>query len=223
MTIHCAIMYFDSETESGGYLLGSDSRAAIEKLVDEVPLSDKRILQVDKSFRGRRTVGFFRGALPGDENNPHDSFSRYMQSLENLFDDIDEGVDYSHVSLLNDSEKYVLLVGKQTDGFLDLYTVSNARENDQNIAKRLHRLTSDMYHTENKTMFWYAPNTVDYFMSSDRKKLDVKKAQDILEKFLTILSSDLKSTLEIEQDYEPGIPIIYRLNFQGIQRIKGIE
>lgn len=135
MTIHCAITYFDSENESVGYLLGSDSRVTIKEISGDSSQKKEIVFQVDKSFRGRETVGFIRGTILGDQNNPSAGFSRDMQSLENLFDDIEEGTDYSNVPLLQDSEQYVLMIGKQTNGFLDLYTVSNARKKTRMLLK----------------------------------------------------------------------------------------
>jgi hypothetical protein len=207
-------MYFDSESESVGYLIGSDSRAAAIK-----PLSDQRVFQADKSFCGKNTVGFIRGTLSGTEAELQDGFFGRIQSLEEVFDDIDEGVDYSHVPLLKDSNMYALLVGKQSNASLDLFTVSNAREKDPNTAIRLHRLTPQMYHTENHALMWYALFTRDYVVMRSEKKFGIKEAQELLVKLLTIPSDDLRQKLGVELDYEAGKPNMYRIDFQGIQRI----
>ncbi|MBI4144263.1 hypothetical protein HY486_03380, partial [Candidatus Woesearchaeota archaeon] len=219
-TIHCAITYFDPETKSAGYLVGSDSRAAIKVVAGEALKNIKKVFWVDKSFRGRDTIGVIRGRLLVKGREPQNKFSIVMQSLENLFDGIDEGADYSDVPVLGDFEQYILLIGKRTNSTLDLYTVSNIRKDNLNIAKRLHRLTPEMYHTENGTLFWYAPNTPDYLEIRLSKRCDAKEAQYFLEKLLTgPLSISMKRVLKMDRGYDPGKPNIYRLNFQGILRI----
>lgn len=75
-----------------------------------------------------------------------------------------------------------------------------------------------MYYTETATLIWYAPNNRDYLVINVGKKLDTKEAQDFLEK-LTVPASGLKRALGIKQDYEPGKPTLYCVNFKGIQRI----
>ena len=215
MTLHCAITYFDPETKSMGYLLGSDCRAVAKQ--PERP-SEEEVFSVDKSFKGKKTVGFIRGTLNVSGESAQESFSGALESLERAFDDIDEGVDYSGVSVLS-SSRYVLLIGKKSLNALELYTVSNQRDREKNMAQLMFRLTPKMYSTEDHTRVWYSPNSRDYFVIEVSEKLDVNRARDFLEKMLAVPDAEVRELLSIKQGSDLGIPNIYQLDFQGIKKI----
>jgi len=141
MTIHCAVQYFDDKTKSTGYLLGSDSWAAevVEQTPDETLLGKRNLGSMDKHISGKNSIGLMRGHF---SNLRFSEFLAQLQSLENVFDGIEQGIDYSNIPLLTNS-KYTSLVGRQAPEFLDLYTISNQRKTNLHIAERLHRLTSD--------------------------------------------------------------------------------
>ena len=183
MTIHCAITYFDQKTESVGYLLGSDSRAVYSERNSFIPIE----CQVDKSILGKRTVGFVRGHLRGNNKD----FSETLKILENNFENIEEGRNYSNLHQLKNFESYVLMIVKQTPEALDLFTISNARESDLNVAKRLHRIIPQMFNTED-TWFWYAPYRLDY-LELKTNKMSFNEAKYSLKKLLTIYSKELRA------------------------------
>tara|TARA_Y100000310_G_scaffold345414_1_gene464726 strand:- start:5157 stop:5807 length:651 start_codon:yes stop_codon:yes gene_type:complete len=215
MTFHCAGTYFDDETQSVGFLIGSDSRMTTrDKSTLEI-----RTFQVDKSFSGRRTVGFIRGTVPKDGCEPEEKFKSEVDGLDDQFEEIDEGVNYSHISLLARSKKYVLLIGKQSNESLDLYTVSNQRKKDPHVAKRLHRITLEMYHTEETSLFLGSFNDRDYIDLDIMGRMDFNMAKTLMENCLRMNNDKAKELLRVPLDYEPGEPNMYKLSFQGIEKI----
>lgn len=99
ITIHCAITYFDPDTKTTGYLIGADGRAEIH--------GKEETFQVDKSIRGKTTVGVIRGTfLSQDGEKLQDCFLKTLQSLEDVFDTITEDKDYSQNSILGSVENF---------------------------------------------------------------------------------------------------------------------
>ena len=219
MTIHCAVMYFDPETETVGYLLGSDSRGVARIFVGDKPVGNGRVFRVDKSFGGENSVGFFRGRLLSETDDPEGTFSRDVKTLDNVFEDIGEGADYSHVPVLSQAEKYVLLVGKRVEESVELYTVSNLREENPHTAEQLHRITPDFFETERESLVWFAPHSKDYMVAGIEKRLKPERAQKLI---MGLLTDPIVANFS-GADYEPGPPIIYKIGPDGITQLNGVK
>jgi len=211
MTIHAAMIYSDSDRI--GFLLGSDTNAAYKIVGTDVKSGP---FHVDKSIRGRKTIAFIRGVIPGLLDNPIGSFNEVTSSLENVFDDVEENTDYSHLQILTEASTCAFLIGKRTDDALELYTLSNSRDTNPNTANLIHRIQPQS--KPNGTLFWYAANSNNYYFFRGDKVVNFNQAFHRM-RLLLQPPSELLTIVGLEPSYQPGNPTIYRLGFDGIERI----
>ena len=214
MTIHIALLYFDEDTESCGYLLAADTCCS-NTIDDTVELGEMaESFDVDKSFSGDNFIGLVRGAIqiPTSGSVP-ERFYEAVSSLDGHFEDIEEGICYSDHPLLSNIE-YTLLIAKRNPDSLELYSVSNQRKEDERNHKAalLHRIDRKSFHREEKSQLWYAPCTQDYMVAS-LTKCDFHKGAGFLPEVVQI-------SLPHCLDYQPGNSILYEVGFERVGKIQ---
>ena len=221
MTIQCAITYFDKESETIGYLIGSDARAGLQEKSGELRTTTLEV-SIDKSFLGENFVGFVKGTIKGNggEKGSEKCLTR-LRSLNNLFNDIYGGMNYSHIPLLAERSGCGLFIAKQSNDLLELYRLSNFRNNSKtNVARILHQVKPKMYYTAKKSMAWYGPDcSSQYFVLRAGARLDAETAQKFLERVLTDTSLQQKEPDQMMPDYNQEATSIYQVSFQGISKI----
>lgn len=219
MTIHCAITYFDQSTHSAGFLIGSDSAAIIQPLFDKD--AEGLELDVDKSIRGKNTIGFVRGSIELCPKNLtqtliRSEFDSILRTLDTCFDDVYDGASYGFLSSMMLS-RHVILVGKYSQENLELYTISNMRSNNNNIATLLYKITPSSYITEKKSMTRYAPSIKDYLVFSLNGRLTRPEAQKHIEKMLALDLENIRDVSSSGIIRKPRKPNVYALDFAGIR------
>lgn len=201
MTIHC-ITSFRSRDGEYGYVLGSDSRA------EDCFLGE--VFDSHKHFLGKTFLGLIRGSISRTPEVSWD-YNVALRSLDEMFENICSGANYSHLHVLQQSDKYALFIAKREDFSVNLFTVSNYK-------KRLHRAKEigriDPL-TEESTIY-LALNSSDYFVLSPQKLYDFDKAFETVEK----LSSPPRNLLDIfSKNYEPGPANVYVVSSKRIGKV----
>lgn len=178
MTIIAAVVYRD------GYLIGSDSRT----------VSKGELCFREKCFRSKNVIGVCTGRfiLPGGD----------FSVLDDMFDDISDGRNFSHVEVLAESS-YQMFVARRKP--LELYHVSN-REGRNNDARRLH-----LFEVSNRAESWMCAfgqraETANNWVWTR------SGAKGLLEDLLA-------AQILAPSDYDPGRPWIYRVTDKGIRRL----
>jgi hypothetical protein len=217
MTIHIASIYFDHEKHKVGYLLSSDTWAAE---TDDKTNRVNSVFHLNKSFTGTRTVGFIRGTLPSYEDDTPARVLSDLRTLDYVFDDIQEGIDYSNNGYLSSLEKYVLLIGAISEASLELYTISNVKRAAPHTAKMLHRLTFDMY-DQALPLAWYAPCSSAYLVIDIGKRLNLEESRVFAEDLTKVTAEHLPGAIQsVSLDkYDLGEIISYCLSEEGIRTI----
>ncbi|MFA5259079.1 MAG: hypothetical protein WC979_07830 [Candidatus Pacearchaeota archaeon] len=199
MTIHC-ITSFRGPNEEYGYVLGSDSRA--ENDLGEV-------FNAQKHFIGKTFLGLIRGNVPRLRGMP-DDYNFALRSLDEMFEGISQGIDYSHLPVLQQSSDYCLFVAKREDSCVNLFTVST-------LKKRRHRAKEigKMDPLVQKSTVYLALNSPDYLEFSS----DLYDYNQALKTANAFSSPPIDFLNLFAPSYEPGPVNLYVVSSKRIGKI----
>jgi len=210
MTLHSAAVYFDEQGQPVGYVLGSDSRGECQ---NPETLETIAIVETEKAFVGENHIGLASGAF----EVPSGNFETAIGDLAEVFKNIEEGIDYSHVDFLQRSS-YRILIAKRSGDAVELFSVSNEgrQPGQENKVHSLHKIMKNSTATEENQRIWYSPCMQGYLVLKPSEPLHFDKAVDMLTKFLAGKDQIMQI---IGREYDPGPTHLYKVGFDGIGKI----